>query len=70
MTGRELLNILKSLPESDLDLQVELYLRDTEDGGGANSVSVLSIEDEPYYKGDGPWSAGAVQADERLIYIR
>ena len=69
MTGRELLDALQGLPQEDLELEVELYLRNTEDGSPPSRVVVRSADDEPYYKGDGPWSGEDVDADTRLIFI-
>ena len=70
MTGRELLTNLQALPPDDLDLEIELYLHNSEDGESCNKIEVLTEDKEPYYKGDGPWSGGSTAADERLIYIR
>ena len=69
MTGRDLLRQLQALPDDDLDLNVEVYTN-SEDGNSASTMEVLAADEEPYYKGDGPWGSGSVPRDERLIFIR
>lgn len=69
MTGRELRDALNALPEADLDLPVELYAN--EEGGTAHRIEVLTADDEPYYKGDGPWKPfGHYPIEQRLIFVR
>ena len=70
MNGHKLLKLLKGLSEDELEFEVHLYLHNSEDGEYARALEILKKDDEPYYKGDGPWRSGSAESDERLIYIR
>ena len=69
LTGRQLINILQKLSPAELNLEVELYLVNSEDGEAASTVRVRSSDKAPYYKGDNPWRRGDVKSDVDLIYI-
>lgn len=78
MTGHHLKEQLNRMSDAELDLDVHLYLSWAEEGEHAESIEIVEAKDQPYYKGDGPWTPEGrdqekwrgVPRFQKLLYIR